>query len=193
MTKKKKAKALALKELEASEKLPKSIQLTLTERDELGKKVVALRSDQMRKYILTWMQSGGQVEEAYKTAYPDADPARMSEKINILMRRPDIKDIVNMVQREIIPSRIKLGGLIGFKVLEDIAGDDKMSPKARVQAAKTLVEQGYGTPEKRYRIERVSWHGSLPKEFLAKKIKEHQAKNLEARGEAEIEIIDIEE
>jgi len=185
-TKKKKAKEELLKKIEIQNNLPSSIQLRSDERDELAGHVLKMRSPQMREFVIEWMDNGFNAEAAVEVAYPNV--SNNSRQISKLMRHPQIKEIIALVRKEIIPSRLPISALKAIQYLENVFEDEKASSKAKVQAAKTLLEHGHGMPIKRVQMETVNWHGNFGKSFLRDKIKEHHRKNLAARGE----IIDAE-
>lgn len=161
------------------------VKLTQSERLDLADRLFDLPSPRQQKFVVNVL-GGMKLEEAVADSYPDTREDRRSTKAVALLRHPKIKEIVDVIRKEIIPRRLGLSSLaIAIPALEKVAKEGT-SEKAKVQAATKILEFGVGTPPKQIRIEAVNWHGSLGKSFLRDRMKNNINKNLEKRGEGEI-------
>lgn len=147
---------------------------------EIAETISGMRSKPMRELAVAYVD-GRDLEESFKEFYPHAkdDPESVRKRLEIFLRNPKVKELSTLIVKAMLPNRQKMAAwLIAQPAMEEIAMAGK-SEKARVQAAKDILDRAQGTPPKQILIKSVNWHGTFDKEDIISKMKANIERNAE--------------
>lgn len=173
-TRRKREKQQALKMLEFEEKLPSTIKNSEA-RKYIADNMTRLNTDNQISFVLN-LCSGMNPTEATRDAYPNTSAGGIYGQTYDLMHHPEIREIVEILKTQVIPYKLALIANDAPDTLGNIMRNGK-SEKAKVQAAKIVLDHAIGSPTQKKIIQTISWHGSFSKSELREAMRRNIEKN----------------